>query len=60
MKLYYIYTYFLIIKLYKFMLYLYYKHIYSHTPQFTQITKKNKKMHTISIIINIKHTFIHI
>ena len=48
--------YFLIIKLYKVILYLYCIHRYPHTTLFTQITLKQKVMNTI----NIKHTHTHI
>ena len=48
--------YFLIIKLYKVILYLYCTHKYPNTSLFTQITLQQKVMH----IINIKHTHTHI
>ena len=44
---------FLIIKLYKVILYLCFTHKHPHTLFFTQITVKEKVMHTI----NIRHTY---
>ena len=48
--------YFLIIKLYKIILYLYCTYKHPHTSLVTQITIKQKVMHTV----NISHTHTHI